>query len=1079
MGSISAGVGLISGIDTASLIDQLISLQARGKASLQQRLATLQAQQTAMLDVNARMLNFKGASEAFRSDEIFGSALATSTNEGVLTANASTGAATGSYSLLVHQLVTTSQKMTGGFADRDATALGLDSLAFELGRGKVEQNAELATLNGGDGVRRGRIVITDTAGTAETIDLSTAATINDVVEAINSAALVNVAASVDGDRLVVADNAGGAGTLSISNATGDFTATDLGIAAIDGGAGDSDATADGTITGAQVSLIGDATSLRTLNDGNGVQVSNGLDVADFRITDRNGVVHDIVLGQRTDGQETDTAVKTIQGVIDRINDITGGDVTASIASDGVSIQLTDNTGGGGNFIVAGGVNGEQTARDLGILNSGVSSSTIDGERILAGMNTVLVKHLRGGNSAFTSGEGALAASTPLANLFQGAGITTNGNGSSPDIQVQDRTGATYDIELDGLTTVQDLIDAFDATTGSAVTLAIDGQALVATNNSTGPNNFQISDINGAQAATELGIVADLDQTQGESVTGSDTQPLADFIIDITNRNGVLTSVDISSADTVTDIINAINDSGAGVSASLNGSGNGLKITDTTGGSGNLIIQGGGAAEVGIETDVAGVDSGTVNGSNLQFQYVTGSTLLDDLNYGRGIGAGSFRIVDANGAQATVEVTSSMSTLQQVTDAINSQGIDINARINDQGDGIALEDTSSAGSLAIRVENVNGTAANDLRILGEASDSENANFIDGSYEVVVDLDTTDTLNEVISKVNGADVPVSASVINTGDATRPYRITFSSGVTGTRGDLIIDTFGEDIGLTTLSEAQDARVFFGSDDPADGLLVTSTDNTLDDLLDDVTIDLHASSSSPVQLNITRDDQAIVDAVKNFVTTFNDVVGRIDQYDRFDQETETKGPLFGNPTVARLRAAMFRQLQDPALNVDDQFQFLTSAGISVASEGKGIEIDETKLREAMEEDFEAVAALFAAHESTVTNSTEVVDGVTVDETEETFDSLGVAELFAQLGEQFTNSIDGVLKIADENFTELIDQTNDRITAFDERLARERERLQRQFTAMETALAQLQGQQGALASLSAAAASSGLQFGL
>ena len=37
-------------------------------------------------------------------------------------------------------------------------------------------------------------------------------------------------------------------------------------------------------------------------------------------------------------------------------------------------------------------------------------------------------------------------------------------------------------------------------TGGAVTLAIDGQSLVATNHTNGPQNFQIADLNGASVA---------------------------------------------------------------------------------------------------------------------------------------------------------------------------------------------------------------------------------------------------------------------------------------------------------------------------------------------------------------------------------------------------------------------------------------------------------------------------------------------------------------------------------------------------------------------------------------------------
>ena len=47
MGRISTGVGLVSGIDTKSIIDQLMTLESRPKTLLQSRVATATAQKNA------------------------------------------------------------------------------------------------------------------------------------------------------------------------------------------------------------------------------------------------------------------------------------------------------------------------------------------------------------------------------------------------------------------------------------------------------------------------------------------------------------------------------------------------------------------------------------------------------------------------------------------------------------------------------------------------------------------------------------------------------------------------------------------------------------------------------------------------------------------------------------------------------------------------------------------------------------------------------------------------------------------------------------------------------------------------
>ena len=88
MGTITTGIGLISGINTAQLIDGLMAIEARGKNNLQARIALITNQRTALMDINARLLNLKTAAKSFRIDRIFQSALASSSNEETLTATA-------------------------------------------------------------------------------------------------------------------------------------------------------------------------------------------------------------------------------------------------------------------------------------------------------------------------------------------------------------------------------------------------------------------------------------------------------------------------------------------------------------------------------------------------------------------------------------------------------------------------------------------------------------------------------------------------------------------------------------------------------------------------------------------------------------------------------------------------------------------------------------------------------------------------------------------------------------------------------------------------------------------------------
>ncbi|MHC4448358.1 MAG: flagellar filament capping protein FliD, partial [Planctomycetota bacterium] len=465
----------------------------------------------------------------------------------------------------------------------------------------------------------------------------------------------------------------------------------------------------------------------------------------------------------------------------------------------------------------------------------------------------------------------------------------------------------------------------------------------------------------------------------------------------------------------------------------------------------------------------GVDADSVRGDNLQTRYIAEATRLDDINYGRGVAEGSFRILDGNGNSVVINIGSDSETVYDVIEEINAlasaNSVKISARINDTGDGILIENTiTPVPTGIISVVAANGTTASDLGILGQAE--TDGGPIDGSYEKAISVFASDTVDEIVAAINEAGIPVNATVLNTQAAVNPVHVQISSEVAGRRGEIIVDAGGFDLGISTLTEARDSKVFFGSDDPAKGTLIQRTSNTLDDVIPGVTLDLISPSSNPVTVSISRDTGTILDSVSRFVTTFNDAVGRIDQYDFFDVETEERGPLLGDPTTSAIRSALFRTIQRSAQGLDTQYTFLHQVGIRIGANGQ-LTFDQDGFLEAYNSDPEAVEALFAAFKASSTATEEIAPGVTILSTEQTFTQLGFGDLFDQLLDGLTNSIDGVVTLADQGFDDQIDLINDRIEDFDERLEAKRTRLERQFLAMETALAQLQSQNNALISLS------------
>lgn len=945
--SITAGVGPFSGIDTASLIEQLLAASSGQKSLAQQRLVQLQTQQAAYLDLNSRLQSLKSAAGTFRTTKTFDTKQATSTNEVALTATAGSNAQNGTFSFIVDRLVSTRQLLTRGFADKDVSAVGLDHLTVESAKARLDRDTALSDLNDGAGIARGKIKIDGVE-----VDLSKAATVQDVLTAINNTSGIDVTATVvDGSFVLTSAS----GDFSVTNGAGYTTATSLGIAKSSTG---------GTLTGSRVYGINDNTSLATLNDGRGLTLdgTTGENVFDFTIN-VDGTDVKIRLGEVYEFQKDDEgkdvltlikgAVSNMGDVVERINETLAdkgfAEVTASLDADNGRLTINDTSGR--DITITDLASGKaHTASDLGIAGT-FTGGTVTGERIFAGLNSTLLSSINGGTGL--GGDGSVSFTTA-----DGSSFTVFG--------------------LNAETTLNGLIDAINSDSGNAGT----------------------------------------------------------------------------------------------ITASLNEEGTGLQIVDNTTGSGDLVIAGTDGDDTAASLGLAGTFTDNVaEGSNLQLAWIGLGTPLRDLNGGEGIGTGSFKITDADGNVATIDISSSDLTLNDVVRRINGNStINVTARINDTGDGLVIEEAGTTpGAVKIKIEDVDGTVARELGIRGEASGVGDDNYIDGSYETTVEFDPNDTLNDIAKKINQAGVAFTAAVLNDGAGSTPYRLSITGRNPGTAGRFVLDTGDFDLGINVLDEGQDARVFFGSSDPAKAVLIANSSNTLDGVITGVTVNLKSTSADPVELAITTDTDAIEEQVNAFVESFNDVLDRIDNYTYYDTETQQRGVLLGDSTALNLRASMIGLSRRQNDGFTEAYNNLASVGISIG-EGARLTLDRDKFRAALEDDPQAVEKLFTTRTIDANSGqTTLEDGdivVNNPDADTEFSALGVLGQIEKFANDYINSIDGVLTARNRAITNQIQLQQNRITAFDAQLENKRTVLQKQFLAMEQAIASIQTQSQSLSQI-------------
>ena len=1020
MSTISSGVGLVSGLPIQELVDSLIQVQRNPINQLQDRLGVLTARRTALLQLSAQLLSLQNTATQFGKSDFFQSAAVSSSNESVILASAEPGAVPGEYTFNVRNLATTHQLISAGFADDDAL-VGAGTLTLEGAAGLLNRPTDLSALNGGQGVQVGKIKITDRAGNDATVDLITAKTIDDVTNAINTTTGINVQARVDGDRLIIEDQSGGTGNLTISEVGAGRTATDLGIL---------QSVAANELFGDTIVSVSEETSLRQLNDRNGIRTRDGLD--DFEVTLANGqtltfnlsevIRPDTPLTLLNNGNgvpggtiritdragrsaEVDlTGAATAQDVLDAINNASGVNVTASII--GTQFTIEDNS-------IA---DGETAANDL--LIEDVDSTTAEAL--------------------------GLAGST----------ISSTLNGR--DVYSVDSIG-------DILRVIN-----LDPDNGGQLTASIstDGFGITLTDTTSGSNVLTVTALSDSQAAEDLGLlgpvtgntvasrrlVAELNTVLLRSLNGGRGVDLSD--LQITDRNGVSHSVDVSNAVTLSDVIDAINAAPTSITAAVSSSGLGIELIDTSNGSGNLVIAGTTAVDLKLDVNdtVDRVESG-----NLQKQYVSAATRLEDFN--NGIPRGRFRITDSSGQSAVVDLSQGdEKTLQDVIDEINSRPTDIEARINDTGDGLILVDTAG-GSGVLSVAEEGGAVAKALGILGEAAEGETQ--IDGSFETRIEISANDTLNDVLTKIRNSNADVNASIINDGSAGRPLRLSLTSTQSGREGELAVDTGKTGLSFDVLAEAQDATVVFGSVDADKPLVLTTSSNTLDGAVSGVRLDLIGAAEEPVTVSVTRDNDAIVEQFRDFVTNFNALISTLDDQTSFDPETEVRGILQADATARRIRQSLTGLTARTVSGLPTTLNRLGSVGITLGS-GSRLELDENKLREALVNDPEGVEELFTLEETDD-------DGNVI--------RTGLGGIIEAEIDRLTDNETGAIPLREESIQTSEDQLNERIDQLELLLDRRRERLLDQFTAMEAVIARLQSQQSALSALSALApASSGIQ---
>jgi flagellar hook-associated protein 2 len=195
------------------------------------------------------------------------------------------------------------------------------------------------------------------------------------------------------------------------------------------------------------------------------------------------------------------------------------------------------------------------------------------------------------------------------------------------------------------------------------------------------------------------------QTLLDALNGDSGVQLGD--IKITDRAGNTTTVDLSNAYTVNDVINAINNNGvADVTASTEGGH--IVLTDTSGGSGTLTVANVNNDQTATDLGIAGSSSnGVLTGQNVY--EATANTVLSQINDGNTIyapgSAAALKITLSSGNTLNVTLKNASTVGDVVNDINNATGNNGTLVASVVNGALQLTDNSGgSGTLSVADEN---------------------------------------------------------------------------------------------------------------------------------------------------------------------------------------------------------------------------------------------------------------------------------------------------------------------------------------------------------------------------------------
>ncbi len=279
-----------------------------------------------------------------------------------------------------------------------------------------------------------------------------------------------------------------------------------------------------------------------------------------------------------------------------------------------------------------------------------------------------------------------------------------------------------------------------------------------------------------------------------------------------------------------------------------------------------------------------------------------------------------------------------------------------------GDSITVDATSSAKaqnfdinvkSLATRDIQESQGFGNDDALVGE----QTLTFTIDGKDYNVEVKSYDGLKTVAEKIKTAtDGKIEASVLNTGEETDPYKLILKSADTGVDSAITVKSTGAedpDVPLS-INRIPDREAPKDAVIEIDGIEVKRSSNTVDDLVDGVTLNLQAEGITSVK--VESDHEKLVEEMAAFAEKYNAAIERLSAVTKYNSETKSAGVFQGTSEIRNITSDLNNII---SRTITSDGQTIAAFGLE-PQRGGTLKFDETSFKEMLTTDASKVEDFF-----------------------------------------------------------------------------------------------------------------------